>query len=228
MGILDGQVVLVTGSGGTLGKPLIDTIWTEGAITVGCGRSGSTKWTERSAYVKCDLVRDPMSRLIDDTLLHYGRLDSVVSCAGRVGVATMAEYYTLNSMVPVFLLQTAVEHVGKGLKRFVQISGGGATGPADVPVGYAMSKAAVVRGMEMLAKVYPDVAINCLAPGDLSKQSATVAAECAVWLLSPAAQGLTGRIIAAQWDDWRTWTPERITSIMSDDSYYTVRRMICA
>lgn len=218
MGSLDGQVVLVTGSRGTLGSVLTWACADAGAIVVGCGRSAVTSWGERSAFVKCDLVRSPIGQMLDDILLHYGRLDAIISNAAQLKDGTLASYYTVNAMVPILLLDIAVERVGKGLKKFIQISGGGATGPANVPVGYAMSKAAVVRGMEMQASVYPDVAINCLAPGDLTHQSAVVAAECAVWLLSPAAQGLTGKLIAAQWDHWRSWcNPEAIKSLMATD-----------
>lgn len=47
----------------------------------------------------------------------------------------------------------------------------------------------------------------------------TVPAALAVFLASPASDGLTGRLVAAQWDDWRGWAadPVRIVRIMAGD-----------
>ena len=43
------------------------------------------------------------------------------------------------------------------------------------------------------------------------------------WLLSPASDGLSGRLLSAQWDDWSALTAQRETLASSD--LYTLRRI---
>jgi 3-oxoacyl-[acyl-carrier protein] reductase len=45
----------------------------------------------------------------------------------------------------------------------------------------------------------------------------------AVFLASDEAEGLTGRLISAVWDDWRS-IPRRLGQIMASD-VYTLRRV---
>jgi 3-oxoacyl-[acyl-carrier protein] reductase len=49
-------------------------------------------------------------------------------------------------------------------------------------------------------------------------------AELAVFLASAASDGLTGRLLSAVWDDWRT-LPERLAKIAPTD-IYTLRRIV--
>jgi 3-oxoacyl-[acyl-carrier protein] reductase len=50
------------------------------------------------------------------------------------------------------------------------------------------------------------------------------AVELAVFLASAASDGITGRLIAALWDDWRAF-PERREELMAGDAY-TLRRIV--
>lgn len=50
-----------------------------------------------------------------------------------------------------------------------------------------------------------------------------MAAELAVFLASPAAEGVTGRLISAVWDDWKT-LPER-SAELRDSALFTLRRI---
>lgn len=50
------------------------------------------------------------------------------------------------------------------------------------------------------------------------------AAELAVFLASDDSNGITGRMISAVWDDWKSWGPDRIREIESGD-LYTLRRI---
>lgn len=51
-----------------------------------------------------------------------------------------------------------------------------------------------------------------------------VPAELAVFLVSPRANGLSGKLISAPHDDWRTWDEERIAELM-DQSWLALRRI---
>ncbi|HUF52056.1 MAG TPA: SDR family oxidoreductase [Longimicrobiales bacterium] len=53
---------------------------------------------------------------------------------------------------------------------------------------------------------------------------ASLAADAAVFLLSSASDGITGRLLAAAWDDWRAW-PSRAEVIRGSD-LFTLRRIV--
>ena len=64
-----------------------------------------------------------------------------------------------------------------------------------------------------------------------ARSSATAAAPAssprralAVFLASAASDGISGRLIAALWDDWET-LPERREAVMGSDAY-TLRRIV--
>ena len=88
--------------------------------------------------------------------------------------------------------------------------------------------------------VYTKLTESILAAGDLAGDKASEdaqrtretggadprdAAELAVFLASSDSDGLTGRLLSAIWDDWRTLTPERIGSIAATD-LFTLRRVV--
>ena len=125
----------------------------------------------------------------------------------------------------------------RGYGKIINLSGGGATGPRPNFSAYAASKAAVVRFTETLAAELDGIDVNAIAPGALptrmldevlaSGAGSTVepttferATALAVFLGSAASDGISGRLIAAQWDDW-----ERSGRRCRDD-LYTLRRVV--
>lgn len=98
--------------------------------------------------------------------------DVVVNCAGIYG--PIGKFHGNNlkdwhQTIEVNLLGTVnVCHaVLKKMKRgkIINMSGGGAFYPRPKFSAYATSKAAVVRFTETIAKEYPKIQINCIAPG---------------------------------------------------------------
>jgi NAD(P)-dependent dehydrogenase (short-subunit alcohol dehydrogenase family) len=138
--------------------------------------------------------------------------------------------------------------------RMVVLSGGGAASPFPNYSAYAASKAAVVRLVETLAvELAGRVEINALAPGfvatDLHQATLKagpaagaaylertrrelaeggvppeLAGRAAVFLLSDRARGITGRLVAAPWDEWWRW-PERLDELAGGD-LFTLRRIV--
>ncbi len=142
--------------------------------------------------------------------------------------------------------------------RAVTLSGGGATAPLPRFDAYAASKAAVVRLTENVART-GGVGVNAVAPGFVATRmhDATIeagperagaayyersrrllaeggvpaceAAELVCFLLSPAAEGITGRLISAQWDPWHEeafWgrlraDPDLATLRRIDEQFFT-------
>jgi NAD(P)-dependent dehydrogenase (short-subunit alcohol dehydrogenase family) len=142
-------------------------------------------------------------------------------------------------------------HQGGG--KVINLSGGGATSPRPYFSAYAASKSAVVRLTETLAEELKpfNIQVNAIAPGAVytkmtreilaagsaageralaearrvqeEKTTPKAAAKLALFLASPESGGLTGRLISAVWDDWRS-LPSRLEEVMVSE-LYTLRRI---
>jgi 3-oxoacyl-[acyl-carrier protein] reductase len=138
--------------------------------------------------------------------------------------------------------------------RIALFSGGGASGPFPNYTAYASSKVAVVRFAETIAQeLAPAIEVNCIAPGFVATRlhdqtlaaggeaageflektkaalasgavPATVGAEAAAFLVSDAARGITGKFVAAPYDDYRAW-PSRLDALEGSD-LFTLRRIL--
>jgi NAD(P)-dependent dehydrogenase (short-subunit alcohol dehydrogenase family) len=158
------------------------------------------------------------------------------------------------NLLGTFLVVRAVGRVMSAGGRMAVLSGGGATSPFPNFSAYAAGKAAVVRLVETLAHEWAGrIEVNALAPGfvatDIHQATleagesagveylertrrelesggvpAELAGRAAVFLLSDRAAGITGRLLAAPWDEWWRW-PERRSEIAAGD-LYTLRRIV--
>jgi 3-oxoacyl-[acyl-carrier protein] reductase len=137
--------------------------------------------------------------------------------------------------------------------RIVLFAGGGASTPFPNYTAYASSKVAVVRFAETIAEeLAPTIEVNAVGPGFVATRlheqtlaagdvagaflektkallesggvSATVGAEAAAFLVSDAAKGITGRFVAAQYDDYRAW-PEHLEELKGSE-LFTLRRVL--
>jgi 3-oxoacyl-[acyl-carrier protein] reductase len=147
---------------------------------------------------------------------------------------------------------TAMNASGGG--RIALFSGGGASTPFPNYTAYASSKVAVVRFAETIAQeLGPTIEVNCIAPGFVATRlhdqtlaagaeaagaflektqaalasgavPATVGAEAAAFLVSDAARGITGKFVAAPYDDYRAW-PTRLEALEGSD-LFTLRRIV--
>ena len=143
--------------------------------------------------------------------------------------------------------------IERGHGAIINLSGGGATSPKPRYSAYAASKAAVVRFTEVLAQELAEyhIRVNAIAPGfiatrihdktiaagekagaDLAKVKESLraggddprlTAELALFLASQEAEQITGRLISAVWDDWRS-LKENQSSLDSSD-LFTIRRI---
>lgn len=136
----------------------------------------------------------------------------------------------------------------------VLLSGGGATSPFPNYTAYAAGKAGVVRIAETVAEEMTahGIRVNALAPGFVATHihDATieagdraganlastrerlaaggtppaVAARAAAFLLSERSAGITGRLLAAAWDDWEHWVDH--APAISGSDLFTIRRIV--
>jgi NAD(P)-dependent dehydrogenase (short-subunit alcohol dehydrogenase family) len=138
--------------------------------------------------------------------------------------------------------------------RIVLYSGGGAAAPFPNYTAYASSKVGVVRLTETIAQeLAPTIEVNCIAPGfvvtrlhqetlaaadraggDFLEKTraqlqtggvpATVGAEAAAFFVSSAAQGITGKFVAAPYDAYSEW-PTHLEALRTQD-IFTLRRIL--
>jgi len=95
---LMGRAVLVTGGTDGLGLALAHRLVEEGAHVAVCGRDGARLAAARAALGDRALVAqvdvtdaDALDALVDATAARFGRLDGVVSNAGRASASPVAD-----------------------------------------------------------------------------------------------------------------------------------------
>ncbi len=142
--------------------------------------------------------------------------------------------------------------VAAGGGAIVNLSGGGGTAPKPRYSSYASSKAGVIRLTENSAVELAEfgVRVNAIAPGFIATRihEATLAAgersgeleavkakiakggddprkaaELALFLASDEAEGITGRLFSALWDDWKSDAAR--AKLRAAPNLYTLRRI---
>jgi NAD(P)-dependent dehydrogenase (short-subunit alcohol dehydrogenase family) len=154
-----------------------------------------------------------------------------------------------NLLGPVLMCRAVLPGMReRGAGKIINLSGGGATGPRPNFSAYATAKAGLVRFTETLARELDGsgVDVNAIAPGALNTRmrddvlaagperagaeyhearergetSFEPATRLAVFLASAASDGISGRLLAALWDDWAALKPPL------DPDVYTLRRIL--
>jgi 3-oxoacyl-[acyl-carrier protein] reductase len=143
--------------------------------------------------------------------------------------------------------------IAQGGGAIINISGGGATSSKPRYSSYAAAKAGLVRFTEVVADELAEngIRVNAIAPGfiatrfhdltmaagkragpDYEKTRAKlaqggddprVAAELAVFLAGPGAEGISGRLVSAVFDDWRS--PQTAAALRASRDLYMLRRI---
>ncbi|MDR1375312.1 MAG: SDR family oxidoreductase [Holosporaceae bacterium] len=80
---------------------------------------------------------------------------------------------------------------------------------------------ALNAGSETIGKDFHDRMVQSKLTGNTTPLS--IGAALAVFLASDASNGITGRLISAQWDNWREW-PNHLEELRDSD-LYTLRRI---
>lgn len=158
-----------------------------------------------------------------------------------------------NLMGPYYTMKYIIPHMKENnYGKIINLSGGGATNPLPFISAYAASKAGLVRLTETIAKeVFNyNIYVNAIAPGALetkmydeileagpevvgkefyekiTKQKKTplnLGAELCYFLSSKESDGITGRLISAVWDNWKS---KDFKDEVTKDDKYTLRRKV--
>lgn len=228
---LRGKVALITGARGSIGFATAQAYLREGAKVIVTDYQGTDELAKDLASedvltVDCNIVDETDVRsLIDTAVKHYGRIDSIVHCAG-IYETTNEDDLTLEAwkkMIDINLTGTfLVTRAGfqqmkkqQSGKIVCLSSNAGQTGGDLAGLHYAASKGGVIAYTKRLAKAGAkhNIYVNAIAPGPI--QSGMIAgatfnvedfplkrigvpediAETALFLTSQASNFITGQII---------------------------------
>ena len=179
-GGIDGQLVLVTGAAGDLGRAICLELTALGATVVASDRRRPDGWAsgeESLSFIVCDVTdRRQVDELVGHMLERYGRIDGLVAAAGivhRQGVlevdpATWDEVLAVNLTGAFHVAQAAAQvMVPAGRGRIVLIGSWIGRYLSRGLVSYCVSKA----GLDMLCRCFAaelaehGVRVNLVAPG---------------------------------------------------------------
>jgi 3-oxoacyl-[acyl-carrier protein] reductase len=184
-----------------------------------------------------------------DILVNNAAITGPVGPADAVDWDAWTEAIAVNLFGTVLMCRAVLPGMReRGYGKIVNLSGGGATGPRPNFSAYATAKAGVVRFTETLARELDGTGIdvNAIAPGalntrmrddvlaagpelagaeyaaarDRGETSFAPATALATYLASAASDGVSGRLIAALWDDWASLAEQDLGA-----DVYTLRRV---
>jgi NAD(P)-dependent dehydrogenase (short-subunit alcohol dehydrogenase family) len=192
-------------------------------------------------------------RAFDTAVARFGGIDGVVHAAAvlepigsilDVDPAAWLRTVEIDLFGSFLVTREACARMRERGGRIVLLAGGGASTPYPNFTAYACSKVAIVRFAESVAlEMAPfKIEINALAPGLVATRmieqtkragyaTSTVppvppesAARAALFLLSDAARGITGKFVAPSYDDYARW-PQYLAELQSTD-IFTLRRIL--
>ena len=161
-----------------------------------------------------------------DVLINAAGIQGPVCLCEEIDVDKLNEVFEVNFTMPAQLMSAVLPSMKRNnFGRIINLSGGGAADSRPNYAAYAASKAALVRYSECVAdecKGY-NITVNCVAPGMMnSKLAGNIttekeseanrdrAVDLIYDLTTPEYSHVTGRLIAAKWDNWREFSEEFI------------------
>jgi 3-oxoacyl-[acyl-carrier protein] reductase len=155
---------------------------------------------------------------------------------------------SVNLFAPAKLIKYFIPNMLKrNCGKIINLSGGGSTSSRPYFSAYAVAKTGLIRLTEIVSDELKDsnITINCVAPGAMNtsmmdeilesnsgEKEINIAKEVKNknntmdkgielinWLISDESNHITGRLIAAQWDDYKN------ISIESNNNLYKLRRI---
>jgi pteridine reductase len=182
------KVVLITGGARRLGAAVTRRLHAAGARVAVHYRSSHTeahalhaellaKRSESAVLLQCDLLKPAcVTRLVEDTIAAYGRLDAVVNNAssfyptplGEITEQSWDDLIGTNLKAPLFLSQAAARELRKQRGSIVNIVDIHAEFPMKNYVVYTAAKGGLLALTRSLAReLGPDVRVNGIAPGTI-------------------------------------------------------------
>ncbi|KAI4343588.1 hypothetical protein L6164_010922 [Bauhinia variegata] len=186
-----GKVVLITGASSGIGEHLAYEYAKRGAFLALCGRRENSlrEVADRARefgspdviIMRADVSKlEDCSRIVDQTLHHFGRLDHLVNNAAMSTFNLFEEITDITNMRPimetnfwgsVYTTRFALPHLRRSKGKIVEMSSADSWLPAPRRNIYCASKAALVILYETLrVEVGPDVDITIVTPGHIESE----------------------------------------------------------
>ena len=273
--ILEDKVAIITGGSGGIGSGIASAFAREGSHLVLSARNPSDLEVARAEVLgygtRVEIFPADVSRekeagdMVDFTLERFGTIDVLVNCAGvygPIGLVTdidtgkWIEAININLCGTFICIKAVLPTMIRNRKgKIINLSGGGAASPFPRFSAYGVSKAAVVRLTETLARELGgyDIDVNAIAPGPVNTRLLDQVLEAGdaageEFLAKSIKQKQDGGVppervaelavfLASPQSDglsgklisllWDNWmeSPEHLTEIMSSD-IYTLRRIV--
>lgn len=193
---LTGKVALVTGASKGIGAAIAKSFAAEGASVVvnfASSREGADKVVSdiiadggKAVSIPGDISKaEDIDRLIEESLLRFGRLDILVNNAGIYQFGSLEEitedefhrHFNLNVLGLLLMIQKTVKHFGENGGSVINIS---STVTRVTPPGsavYTASKGAVEAITSVLAKElgHRKIRVNAISPGLIETEGAHAA-----------------------------------------------------
>ncbi|XP_010431074.1 PREDICTED: 11-beta-hydroxysteroid dehydrogenase-like 2 [Camelina sativa] len=126
---------------------------------------------------------DDCKKFIDETILHFGKLDHLINNAG-IPQAVLFEHFTqiqdanhimdINFWGSTYITYFAIPHLRKSKGKIVVITSASANIPLPSSSVYSASKAALLKFFETLrVEISPDIKITIVMPGYISTDMTT-------------------------------------------------------
>lgn len=193
--MLENKKAIITGADQGLGKEIAVEFLKQGASVCICSRDEGKleeaakelknykrKSGQQVIFKRADIcITEDLDALYAFALQKFDTLHCVVNNAGiqgpigdtaKVSWEGIEDVVRINLLGTLYSMRKAVsvfrEQGTKG--RIINLSGGGATGPRENFMGYAIAKTGVVRATEIMAKETEkdDIFINAIAPGAMN------------------------------------------------------------
>jgi len=188
--------------------------------------------------VNCAGIQEPIGKFVDNDIAAWER---------NLQVNLFGSVYTCNAVIPIFLGLgggAIINFSGGGATSSRAYFSAYATSKAAI-VRFTEVLAEELKGTKIRVNAVAPGAINTamldeiLAAGSRAGKKETVearkraatggasadlAAELVVFLASSRSKGLSGKLISAPWDPWKSWDRSAIRQIMSE-SKYNLRRI---
>ena len=172
--------VLVTGGGRGIGREIAITFAKAGHDVMICARSekelaATAKESDKIKYVVSDLSADEGPQAaVRATIQAFERLDVVITCAGIYGpmgrfdtqdLKQWKETIKTNLFGTIGCVHAALPKLLKTKGSIICIAGAGVPSPLPNLSAYSVSKAGIVQFVTGIAKEYPEIQCNTVAPG---------------------------------------------------------------
>lgn len=168
------KVVIITGASSGIGEGIAKRFIEEGAIVIGCGIENEANLKEIN-YIKADITNYlEAEKIVKKTIELYGRVDSLINCAGVTGVGNLEttsieefqRQININLNGVFYMCKAAILEIKKVKGTVINIASD--LGIRAIPdrVSYCPSKAAVISLTKCIALDYaPYVRANTIMPG---------------------------------------------------------------